>query len=118
MLRSAARATALLAVHSGRTPTALELTATAPPTGARIVKASGHSDLVPGAKAGFPCRFGDCRIHFAVVDPSSMASLLAASEERTAHELAEHGYHHERLEESTYSGIGPFSRRPPQRGTK
>ena len=23
-----------------------------------------------------------------------MASLLAASEERTAHELAEHGYHH------------------------
>ncbi len=118
MHRSAARATALLAVHSGRTPTASEPTAMAGPAiGARVAKASGHSDRVPG-KSGFPCRFGDCHVHFAVLDRSSMASLLAASEERTAHELAEHGYHHERLEESTYSGIGPFSRRPPQRGTK
>ena len=65
-----------------------------PAIGARVAKASGHSDLVPGAKAGFPCRFGDCHVHFAVLDRSSMASLLAASEERTAHELAEHGYHH------------------------
>jgi hypothetical protein len=63
-------------------------------TCARDAKASGQSDLVPGARAGFPCRFGGCRIHFAVVDPSSMASLLAASEERTVHELAAHGYHH------------------------
>ena|SRR6266852_6780403 len=94
MHRSAARATALLAVHSGRTPTASEPTAMAGPAiGARVAKASGHSDLVPG-KSGFPCRFGDCHVHFAVLDRSSMASLLAASEERTAHELAEHGYHH------------------------
>jgi hypothetical protein len=64
-----------------------------PATGARDAKPRG-SELVPGAKAGFPCRFGGCRIHFGVVDQSSMASLLAASEERTAHELAEHGYHH------------------------
>ncbi len=94
MHRSAARATALLAAQSGRTRTASEPTATAgPATGARVAKASGHSDLVP-AKSGFPCRFGGCHIHFAVVDRSSIASLLAASEERTAHELADHGYHH------------------------
>ncbi len=94
MHRPAAQATALLAAHSGRTQTASEPTATVgPATGARVAKASGQSDLVPG-KSGFPCRFGGCQIRFAVVDQSSMAALRAASAERTAHELAAHGYHH------------------------
>ncbi|GAC1458926.1 MAG: hypothetical protein NVS1B1_13980 [Candidatus Limnocylindrales bacterium] len=49
---------------------------------------------------GFPCRFGGCDVRFQVVDQSSMQSLLAASEQRTQHELATHDYHHQKIEDT------------------
>jgi hypothetical protein len=47
---------------------------------------------------GFPCRAG-CDRAFQVSDQSSLDALKAASAERTAHEVADHGYHHVRIEE-------------------
>lgn len=44
--------------------------------------------------AGFPCRFPKCEVCFRVADQGSMASLQAASRDRTTHELAAHGYVH------------------------
>ena len=50
---------------------------------------------------GFPCRFGGgCDVRFQVLDQSSMQSLLAAREERTAHELSAHDYHHQKIEDT------------------
>ncbi len=48
---------------------------------------------------GFPCRYGGCDVRFAVTEQGSMNSLLAASAERSAHELAVHGYTHVRLDD-------------------
>jgi len=54
--------------------------------------------------AGFPCRWTGCDQAFQVVDQSSMESLRRASEARSAHEVADHGYHHIQLaEERPYS---------------
>ncbi len=50
---------------------------------------------------GFPCRYGGCDVRFAVTDQTSMAALLAASAERSAHELEVHDYHHVRLDDAT-----------------
>ena len=53
---------------------------------------------------GFPCRWVGCDQAFPVMDQSSMESLRVASEARTAHEVADHDYHHVRLaEEKPYS---------------
>ena len=49
---------------------------------------------------GFPCRVNGCFEAWHVEDPKAMASLLAASAERTAHELTVHGYTHQRLAEA------------------
>lgn len=49
--------------------------------------------------AGFPCRLAGCDRAFQVADQSSMDALKAASAARTAHEVADHGYYHVRLEE-------------------
>ncbi len=46
---------------------------------------------------GFPCRLVGCLETFQVLDQRSMASLQAASAERTAHEIAAHDYRHVRL---------------------
>lgn len=46
---------------------------------------------------GFPCRLVGCRLTFYVSDQRSMASLQAASAERTAHEISAHDYHHVKL---------------------
>ncbi len=48
---------------------------------------------------GFPCRLAGCDRAFQVQDQSSLDSLRAASEARTAHEVTDHGYHHVRLDE-------------------
>lgn len=48
---------------------------------------------------GFPCRLAGCDRAFQVADQTSMDSLRAASSERTAHEIADHGYHHVKMEE-------------------
>lgn len=50
--------------------------------------------------AGFPCRSGECERSFPVDDQSSMAALTAASAARTAHEIADHAYHHAPLPEA------------------
>ncbi|HEY8862049.1 MAG TPA: hypothetical protein VIN37_08200 [Candidatus Limnocylindria bacterium] len=50
---------------------------------------------------GFPCRYGGCDVRFAVTEQGSMNSLLAASAERSAHELAVHAYTHVRLDDIT-----------------
>jgi hypothetical protein len=47
---------------------------------------------------GFPCRAG-CDRAFQVADQNSLDALKAASEERTAHEIAAHDYHHVPLQE-------------------
>jgi len=39
---------------------------------------------------GFPCRSAGCDVRFQVLDQSSMQSLLAASEQRTTHEVTTH----------------------------
>lgn len=49
--------------------------------------------------AGFPCRCVGCDQAFHVADQSSMESLRRASAARTAHEVADHGYHHVPLAE-------------------
>jgi hypothetical protein len=49
---------------------------------------------------GFPCRFGGCYETWHVVDPKAMASLLAASAQRTEHEETVHAYRHQRLPEA------------------
>lgn len=48
---------------------------------------------------GFPCRLAGCERAFQVVDQNSLDALQAASAMRTAHEVADHGYHHVRMEE-------------------
>ena len=48
---------------------------------------------------GFPCRLAGCDRAFQVSDQTSMESLRAASSERTAHEIADHGYHHVKMED-------------------
>ncbi|HZP96246.1 MAG TPA: hypothetical protein VFC31_07935 [Candidatus Limnocylindria bacterium] len=48
---------------------------------------------------GFPCRLAGCDRAFQVVDQNSLDALRSASEARTAHEVADHGYHHVRLDE-------------------
>lgn len=50
---------------------------------------------------GFPCRYGGCDVRFAVAEQGSMDALLAASAERSAHEIAVHAYTHVRLDEIT-----------------
>ena len=60
---------------------------------------------------GFPCRLDGCARAFQVVDQNSLDALRAASEARTAHEIADHGYHHIRMEDerrpSPYVRIKP-----------
>ncbi len=54
--------------------------------------------------AGFPCRWVGCDQAFQVADQSSMESLRRASDARSAHEVADHDYHHVSLaEERPYS---------------
>ncbi|MGH2451454.1 MAG: hypothetical protein ACRDGE_09340 [Candidatus Limnocylindria bacterium] len=48
---------------------------------------------------GFPCRYGGCDACFFVAKQGSVESLMAASAERTAHEISAHDYHHVRLDE-------------------
>ncbi len=43
---------------------------------------------------GFPCRLVGCLRSFAVADQTSMDALRAASAARSAHEIADHDYHH------------------------
>ncbi len=54
--------------------------------------------------AGFPCRHAGCDRAFQVADQTSMAALQAASAERTAHEIKDHGYHHVPLGEDRPAG--------------
>ncbi len=61
---------------------------------------------------GLPCRFGGCDICFQVTDQGSMDALLAASAARTAHEVAEHDYHHIRSEEPKW--VSPYLRAKPK----
>lgn len=55
---------------------------------------------------GFPCRLVGCLRTFQVLDQRSMASLHAASAERTAHEIAVHDYHHVQLVDPRPLGPG------------
>jgi hypothetical protein len=48
---------------------------------------------------GFPCRYGGCDVRFAVTEQGSMPALLAASAQRSAHEVEVHDYRHIKLEE-------------------
>ncbi len=48
---------------------------------------------------GFPCRLAGCDRAFQVTDQNSLDALKSASEARTAHEIADHGYHHVRLDD-------------------
>ncbi len=48
---------------------------------------------------GFPCRYGGCDVRFVVTEQGSMPALMAASAERTTHEVDAHGYRHVRLDE-------------------
>ena len=48
---------------------------------------------------GFPCRLAGCDRAFQVLDQNSLDALKNASSERTAHEIADHGYHPIRMED-------------------
>lgn len=48
---------------------------------------------------GFPCRYGGCDVRFVVTEQGSMPALMAASAERTTHEVDVHDYRHVRLDE-------------------
>jgi hypothetical protein len=48
---------------------------------------------------GFPCRYGGCDVRFAVTEQGSMNALMAASAERSAHEIEAHAYTHVRLDD-------------------
>ena len=48
---------------------------------------------------GFPCRLAGCDRAFQVLDQNSLDALKTASSARTEHEIADHGYHHIRLED-------------------
>ena len=61
---------------------------------------------------GFPCRYGNCDARFFVAQPDSMKALLAASKERTDHEIAAHDYHHKSWE---VEPARPFSQGPAPR---
>lgn len=43
---------------------------------------------------GFPCRFAGCRRTFPTEHHCTLAALNEAYEARTAHEIADHDYHH------------------------
>ncbi|MEK7863121.1 MAG: hypothetical protein AAB295_07655 [Chloroflexota bacterium] len=60
---------------------------------------------------GFPCRLAGCERAFQVHDQNSLDALKAASEQRTAHEVADHGYHHVRIEDER--AYMPYSRAKP-----
>ena len=49
--------------------------------------------------SGFPCRYTGCRRTFHSERSGSVAALNAAFEARTAHEIADHDYHHISLPE-------------------
>jgi hypothetical protein len=55
--------------------------------------------VVEMRSGGFPCRLAGCDRAFQVMDQNSLDALKAASSERTAHEIAAHGYHHIRLDD-------------------
>lgn len=57
---------------------------------------------------GFPCRLVGCLRTFQVLDQKSMDSLREASSARTDHELADHDYHHVKLD--TEHAYMPFQR--------
>ncbi|HVR89066.1 MAG TPA: hypothetical protein VHG53_05930 [Candidatus Limnocylindria bacterium] len=62
---------------------------------------------------GFPCRFAGCDVRFQVMDQSSMQSLLAASGQRTQHEVGTHDYHHQKIEDTPPNyAKGPLKVRP------
>ncbi len=64
-------------------------------------------------RGGFPCRLAGCERAFQVLDQSSLDALRAASAERTAHEVADHGYHHIPMEEQR--AYTPYARiKPPK----
>lgn len=65
-------------------------------------------------QSGFPCRFGGCERVFHVADQRSMEALHAGSAARTAHEIAEHGYHHQPAPEVRY--VPPFLRSAAKNG--
>jgi hypothetical protein len=44
--------------------------------------------------SGFPCRYTACRRTFHAERGGSIQALNAAFEARTAHEIADHNYHH------------------------
>ena len=52
---------------------------------------------------GFPCRLAGCDRAFQVLDQNSLDALKTASSARTEHEIADHGYHHIRLEDERAS---------------
>ena len=67
---------------------------------------------------GFPCRLAGCLRAFQVQDQRSMASLHAASAERTAHELSAHDYHHVALaDEPSYRPGSRTTQRTAPRST-
>lgn len=64
---------------------------------------------------GFPCRLAGCDRAFPVIDQNSLDALKAASTLRTEHEIADHGYHHIRIEEE--HAYMPHQRiKPPKAG--
>ncbi len=65
---------------------------------------------------GFPCRRVGCLRTFPVTDQKSMSSLQVASAERTAHEIAEHDYHHVRLADERPFNPTMQQKRKPTRG--
>jgi hypothetical protein len=65
---------------------------------------------------GFPCRLVGCDRSFAVTDQNSLDALKAASDERTAHEIADHGYHHVRMDEERAYLASPRVKQPKAAG--
>jgi hypothetical protein len=64
--------------------------------------------------AGFPCRVAGCERSFRVADQRSMDALMKASATRTAHEIADHAYHHVQLTEEPSRSPYPQIRRTPR----
>jgi hypothetical protein len=62
--------------------------------------------------AGFPCRLAGCDRAFQVADQTSMDALKAASAARTAHEIADHDYHHITLGDEPHAT--PYYRSKPK----
>lgn len=76
------------------------------------IGAPRHASTGLAKSGGFPCRYGNCDVRFFVSAPDSMKALLAASQERTEHEIAAHGYHHKSWE---VEQARPFSAGPAPR---